>query len=72
MSSQFADLKANVGAVLVPFVTLGAHVLTGMVLPGLLALTKPLVDVGTGLSAFGANFTAAFSGNEAAGAKLTH
>jgi phage-related protein len=60
MASQFADLKSNVGAVLVPFVTLGAHVITGVVMPALLGLTKPLVDVGAGLSAFSNVFMSAF------------
>jgi phage-related protein len=64
MSAQFADLQANVGAVLVPLVTLGAHVLTGMILPGLLALTRPLAMVGQGMSTIGANFHAAFDGDD--------
>jgi hypothetical protein len=46
LSAQFTDVKANVGAGFLPFVTLGAHALTGLLMPGLLTATSYMRDFG--------------------------
>lgn len=46
ISAQFTDLKGNVGGALVPFVQLGAHAISGVLLPALLKLSQPLLAFG--------------------------
>jgi phage-related protein len=50
MSAQFADVKANVGAALVPFVQLGAVGITKGLMPALLTGTSYFKDFGDGVT----------------------
>jgi phage-related protein len=46
MAAQFLDLKANVGAGLLPFINLGARGITGLLMPALLTGSSYLKDFG--------------------------
>lgn len=49
IAAQFTDLKANVGGALYPIVQLGAHALSGVLLPALLHMTSGFAAFGTGI-----------------------
>lgn len=51
ISAQFTDLKGNVGGALVPFVQLGAHAISGVLMPALLGLSRPLLAFGDSAAA---------------------
>jgi phage-related protein len=67
ISAEFADVKSNVGAGFLPFVLLGAHAITGFLMPALLTGTSYMRDFGDAVSSAGGYFSAGLNDADVTG-----